>query len=121
MLYVYRNLCVTLCSLLWGVLYVPWIIHTVEYQLLGKVMCVLFHMVHTQSIRFIIVAICYYLERVKRSLSVVGNMNTTIFVPEKIEKWTRELNYHEESTQDKELVAIYNLASLVAKFRIFFG
>ena len=43
------------------------------------------------------------------------------FVPEKIEKWTRELNYHEESTQDEELVAIYNLASLVAKFSIFFG
>ena len=25
---------------------------------------------------------------------------------EKIEKWTSELNYHEESTQDEELVAI---------------
>ena len=68
MLYVYRNFRVTLCSLLWGVLYVPWIIHTVEHQLLGKAICVLFHMVHTQSIRFIV----DYLERVKRSLSVVG-------------------------------------------------
>ena len=26
--------------------------------------------------------------------------------PEKIEKWTSELKYHEESTQDEELVAI---------------
>jgi hypothetical protein len=32
--------------------------------------------------------------------------------PEKIEKWTSELNYHKESTQDEELK---NLASLVAK------
>ena len=26
--------------------------------------------------------------------------------PEKIEKWTSELKYHEESTQDEELIAI---------------
>jgi hypothetical protein len=25
--------------------------------------------------------------------------------PEKIEKWTSELNYHKENTKDKELVA----------------
>ena len=79
-------------------------------------MCVLFHMVHTQSIRSIIY--CSYLLLFRTS--VVGNMHTTIiFVPEKIEKWTR-VNYHEESTQDEELGVLYNLAGLVAKFSIFF-